>query len=82
MKSLSAEERWKRIWETKDINRMQTLAKYIFYYTFWSAVAGLSARGRLDLISILALLLVFHAITLERSGFKENPTNFSTSVAH
>ena len=30
----------------------------------------------LDLISILALSLAFHAITLERSGFKENPTNF------
>ena len=32
-------------------------------------------------ISILALSLAFHAITLERSGFKENPTNFLTSVA-
>ena len=33
------------------------------------------------LISILALSLAFHAITLERSGFKENPTIFLTSVA-
>ena len=38
--------------------------------------------GKLDLISILALSFVFHAITLERSGFKENPTNFLTSVPH
>ena len=37
--------------------------------------------GELDLISILAFSLVFHTITLERSGFKENPTNFLTSVA-
>ena len=37
--------------------------------------------GKPDLISILALSLAFHAITLERSGFKENPTNFLTSVA-
>ena len=33
--------------------------------------------GKLDLISIL---LAFHAITLERSGFKENPTICFTSV--
>ena len=38
--------------------------------------------GKLDLISILALSLAFHAITLERSGFKENPTNFLTSAVH
>ena len=37
--------------------------------------------GKLDLISILALSLAFHAITLEQSGFKENPTKFLTSVA-
>ena len=37
--------------------------------------------GKPDLISILALYLAFHAITLERSGFKQNPTNFFTSVA-
>ena len=39
------------------------------------------SQSRLDLISILALSLAFHAITLEWSGFKENPTNFLTSVA-
>ena len=38
------------------------------------------SKSRLDLISILALSLAFHAITLERSGFKENPTNILTSV--
>ena len=37
--------------------------------------------GKLDLISILALSLSFHAITLEQSSSKENPTNFLTSVA-
>ena len=36
--------------------------------------------GKPELISILALLLAFHAITLERSSFKENPTNILTSV--
>ena len=30
MKSLSAEERWKRIWETRDINKIQTLAKFVY----------------------------------------------------
>ena len=33
--------------------------------------------GKLD----LTLSLAFHAITLERSGFKENPTNSLTSIA-
>ena len=42
-------------------------------------IAG-KPESRLDLISILALSLAFHAITLKRSGFKENPTNFLTSV--
>ena len=32
--------------------------------------------SRLDLISILALSLVFHAITLERSRFRKIPTVF------
>ena len=32
--------------------------------------------GKLDLISILALSLAFHAITLERSGLKETPQIF------
>ena len=32
--------------------------------------------GKLDLISILALSLAFHAITLERRGFKENHKYF------
>ena len=32
--------------------------------------------GKPDLISILALSLAFHTITLERSGFKENPKIF------
>ena len=41
----------------------------------------LIAGKQLDLISILTLSLAFHAITLERSGFKENPTNILTSVA-
>ena len=30
MKSLPAEERWKRIWETKDINKTKTLAKFVY----------------------------------------------------
>ena len=44
-------------------------------------IAG-KPESRVDLISILALSLSFHAITLELSGFKGNPTNFFTSVAH
>ena len=49
-----------------------------------AVTAGAEARisqNTLYLISILALSLAFHAITLERSVLKENPTNFLTSVS-
>ena len=53
----------------------------LLYIEQENLIAGKTEYSRLDLISILALSLAFDAITLERSGFKENPTNFLTSVA-
>ena len=56
-------------------------AKIIAVRNFATSRKIAVSQSRLDLISILALSLAFHAITLERSGFKENPTNFWTSIA-
>ena len=54
---------------------------YLTLWRFAVCQAEKSDRGLVGIISILAFSLMFRGINLERSRFRQIPTNFSTFVA-